>query len=90
MTIAANIDTSGVKNTGGGHFAVLSFSGNQKEIYELSFDDSLSLPQCSCIDWSRTGYPCKHFFVIFNKYLAWSRRKPFFKFGFRGHSYSQF
>ena len=57
MTLAANIDTSVIKNTGGGHFAVLSFSDNQKEIYELSFDDTLSMPQCSCIDWSITGYP---------------------------------
>ena len=72
MTLAANIDTSGITNTGGGKFAVLSFSDNQQEIYELSFGDTLSMPKCSCIDWSRTGYPCKHFFAIFNKYPAWS------------------
>ena len=30
------------------------------------------MPKCSCIDWSRTGYPCKYFFAIFNKYPAWS------------------
>ena len=59
-------------NKGGGNFAVLSFSDNQKEIYELYFGDTLSMTKCPCIDWNRTGYPCKHFFfAISNKYPAW-------------------
>ena len=41
MTLAANTDTSVIKNAGGGHFAVLSFSDNHKEIYKLSFGDTL-------------------------------------------------
>lgn len=28
------------------------------------------MPKCSCIDLRRTGYLCKHFFAIFNKYSA--------------------
>lgn len=72
MTLAAIIDTSEITNKGGGKFALMSFSGNQKERYELAFGDTLSMPKCSCIDWNRTGYPCKHFFAVFNKYLAWS------------------
>ena len=30
------------------------------------------MPKCSCIDLRRTGYLCKHFFAIFNKYSALS------------------
>ena len=98
MTLAANIDTAGITNKGGGNFTVLSFSDNQKEIYELSFGDTFSMLQCPCIDWSRTGYPCKHFFAICNKYSAWSwnelsklyTENPFLNLDFRGHSYSQF
>ena len=71
MTLAGNMGASGIINTGG-NFLVLSFSDNQKEIYELFFGDTLSMPKCSYSDWSRTGYRCKHFFAIFNKYPAWS------------------
>ena len=72
MTLAANIDTSGITNKGGGNFVVLIFSDSQKKIHELTFSETFSMPKCPCIDWSRTGYPCKHFFAIFNKSPSWS------------------
>ena len=64
MTLVANIETSGIKNTRGRHFAVPSFSDNQKEIYELPFGDTLSVSKCLCIGWSRTGYSCKRFLQL--------------------------
>ena len=70
--MAENIDLSGIINTGGGNFTVVSFSINSKQRYELCFDDTCSMLKCSCNDWGRTGYLCKHFFASFKKYPAWS------------------
>ena len=70
--MAENIDLSGIINTGGGNFTVVSFSSNSKQRYELCFGDTCSMPKCSCNDWGRTGYLYKHFFAIFKKYPAWS------------------
>ena len=70
--MAENIDLSGIINTGGGNFTVVSFSSNSKQIYELCFGDTCSMPKCSCNDWGRTGYLYIHFFAIFKKYPAWS------------------
>ena len=50
----------------------MSFLNNYKEQYELCFGNTCSMPKCSCNDWGRTGYVCKHFFAIFKKYPAWS------------------
>ena len=72
ISLAENIDLSGIINTGGGNFTVVSFSINSKQRYELCFDDTCSMLKCSCNDWGRTGYLCKHFFASFKKYPAWS------------------
>ena len=70
--LAENIDLSRIVNTGGGNFTVVSFSSNSKQRYELCFGNTSSMPKCSCNDWGRTGYLCKHFFAIFKKYPAWT------------------
>ncbi|CAH3154188.1 unnamed protein product [Porites lobata] len=33
--------------------------------YNLSFGGTDSMPRCSCPDFSRTGFLCKHFFAVF-------------------------
>ena len=30
------------------------------------------MPKCSCYDWGKTGYLCKHFFAVFEKFASWS------------------
>ncbi|XP_065680304.1 uncharacterized protein LOC124806293 [Hydra vulgaris] len=40
--------------------------------YFISFGDEISMPKCTCVDWLSTAYLCKHFFVVFRKYPAWS------------------
>ena len=72
--MAENIDLSRIRNTGSGNFTVVNFLSNSKERYELCFGDTCSMPKCSCNDWGRTGYLCKHFFAIFKKYPAGSEK----------------
>ena len=31
-----------------------------------SYTVNLTIPSCSCPDWTEYHYPCKHFFAIFN------------------------
>ncbi len=42
------------------------------EPYLLRFGDETSMPHCTCYDWSRSTFPCKHFLAIFQHYPAWS------------------
>ena len=65
ISLGENIDLSGIINTGGGNFTAVSFLSNSKQRFELCFGDTCSMPKCSCNDWGRTGYLCKHFFAIF-------------------------
>ena len=67
--MAENTDLSGIINTGGGNFTVVSFSSKSKQRCELRFGDTCSRPKCSCNDCNDL---CKHFFAIFKKYPAWS------------------
>ena len=30
------------------------------------------MPSCTRYNWRRTGYPCKHFFLIFEEFPAWN------------------
>ena len=30
------------------------------------------MPKCSYYDWGKTGYLCKHFFAVFEKFPSWS------------------
>ena len=32
---------------------------------------NLTTPSCSCADWRKTQYPCKHFFTVFNTFPEW-------------------
>lgn len=32
---------------------------------------NFSTPSCSCADWRKTQYPCKHFFAVFAAYEEW-------------------
>ena len=70
--IASKCDLSGISCKGDGKFSVLSFSSQQKSCYDLSFGDENTMPKCSCPNWSITGYPCKHFLAVFEKFPAWS------------------
>ena len=57
-----------------------------RESYEVHFGNENGMPKCSCLDWLKSGYLCKHFLIIFGKYSLWpfntlsplSRNNPFF------------
>ena len=56
-----------------GQFTIMDFSSNlTKEKYHIRFGDAEEMPSCSCGDWKKTGYLCKHFFLVFSKFLCWN------------------
>ena len=73
MSIARALDSSGVIRKDMGEFVIVDFIGNlTKEKYITKFGNDNCMPSCTCYNWRRTGYPCKHFFLIFEKFPAWN------------------
>lgn len=67
---AESYDNTAITICGVGKFYVRSFSNPDKN-YEVFFGDDDHMPSCSCENWQRTAYPCKHFFAIFKRYREW-------------------
>ena len=42
------------------------------ECHKVYFGNEHEIQKCSCSDWAKTGYMCKHFFAVFEKYTSWS------------------
>ena len=56
-----------------GGFVIVDFINNlNKEKYITKFGDDNCMPSYACYNWRRTGYSCKHFFLIFEKFPAWN------------------
>jgi len=72
MSMASRADLSGISCIGIGTFSIQSFTDHTKESYILTFGDGVNLPSCTCCDWEKTRYPCKHFFAVARKFPAWS------------------
>nr|XP_047131654.1 uncharacterized protein LOC124810593 isoform X2 [Hydra vulgaris]XP_047142244.1 uncharacterized protein LOC124816635 [Hydra vulgaris] len=67
------VDLRGISAMTDKLYNVASFNSNSREIYQCYLGDSEHLPTCSCPNWFRSLYPCKHFFAIFIKdNLTWS------------------
>jgi len=37
----------------------------ESNTHHIDFGLSNGQPSCTCGDWSKTHYPCKHFFAVF-------------------------
>ena len=72
--IALSSDLTGITCQGKGSFSVSSFLNNVRESYEVHSGNENEMPclldwiKCSYFDWIKSGYLCKHFFAIFEKY----------------------
>lgn len=66
------MDLSGILQISKGEFKVMNYENKDKEVYHVSFGDDERMPKCSCFDWNKTGYPCKHFFAVFIKFPCYS------------------
>ena len=53
-------------NIGKGEFRVRSSAGMKVE-----HTIQLLTPSCTCEEWHKTHFPCKHFYAIFNAYDEW-------------------
>eukprot|EP00794_Sanderia_malayensis_P002202 gene2202-2507_t len=86
--LSDSIPSSHVVMTGYGKFTVQSLSRNTLcQDYEVFFGNEKMLPSCSCYDWKKSPFLCKHFFAIFRVFPVWSwnalspiyRESPFFQ-----------
>ena len=66
--IALGFDFSGVTCQRKGLFLVLSFTNNLSECYKVYFGNEHEMPKCSCYDWGKTGYLCKHFLQVLKSF----------------------
>ncbi len=69
---AKSIPRNSVRIKENGEFLVKSCNPMALEPYRLRFGDEEKMPHCNCHDWSKSAYPCKHFFAVFQYYPAWS------------------
>ena len=72
ISLAENVDRDGITMTAHGEFLVPSELYGQHRRYEVSFGDDHSMPFCTCNEWQRSPYLCKHFFAIFRRFPAFS------------------
>ena len=70
--IAENIASDGIIMTEQGSFLVPSESMGTDNRHEVYFGDEMTLPSCTCYAWQRSVYLCKHFFLVFKRFPAWS------------------
>ena len=66
--VALGSDLSGITCQGRGLFSVLCFTNNLRELFEVYFRNEYEMPKCIHYDWSKAGYLCKHFFVVFENF----------------------
>ena len=51
---------------------MVSFTNKLSKCCKVYFGNEHKMPKCSCYDWCKTGYLCKHFFAVFEKFPSWS------------------
>ena len=39
--------------------------------YKVQFGDFHTMPSCSCFDWQKHHWPCKHFLAIYKHFPGW-------------------
>ena len=80
---AKNADKTGITQVPAseGIFKCRSFTEGVKDVYKLDFGDAVRMPSCTCEDWRKSAYPCKHFFAVFMKYpeWGWNRLSPSYR-----------
>ena len=73
IDLAESIDESTVIQIGNGKFKVRSCTKNPLIApYIVDFGDNESMPMCTCPEWRRSTFPCKHFFAVFKKSPIWN------------------
>lgn len=66
---AEHINTSGICSREHGLFQVPS--ERHAEQYTVAFGSSTEMPSCTCMDWEKYHWPCKHFCAVFKTEPEW-------------------
>ena len=64
-SLAGNLEVTGITVEGSGKFSL-------RYCKDIDFGDKNKMPSCTCMDWKRSCYPCKYFFIVFKKYPCWN------------------
>ena len=73
LSIALASNFSGVIQKGMQEFVIFDYINNLNKVkYVTKFRDDNFMPSCTCYNWRRTGYPCKHFFLNFENFIVWN------------------
>ena len=73
ISLAKSLDLTDALQKGMGQFTIMDFANNlTKEKYRIRFGDTEEMPSFSCHDWKKSGYLCKHFFLVFRKFRCWN------------------
>ena len=70
LTHAQSITKEDISQEGDGQFLVKSQSDN-KISYQVHFGDCSNMPSCTCPDWQRHHWPCKHYVAIYKHFPEW-------------------
>eukprot|EP00794_Sanderia_malayensis_P018369 gene18369-20216_t len=72
LSLAESEGDVGIRMPEAGKFKVCSFDTVTKESYTVSFGNDELMPSCSCLEWGKSAYLCKHFFAVFKRFPSWS------------------
>ena len=80
--LADSIPNSHVTTNGYGRFTVQRLScSTVGQDYDVFFGDENTLPSCTCYEWKKSPFLCKHFFAVFRLFpeWQWSALSPLYK-----------
>lgn len=70
LSEASKTGKEDVTMEGDSHFTIESQTNNSC-FYSLQFGQGNTMPSCSCPDWQKHHWPCKHFLAVFGHFPEW-------------------
>ena len=61
-SLADNLEITGITVEGSGKFSLRYSKDNTEGNFVIDFGDKNKMPSCTCMNWKRSCYPCKHLF----------------------------
>ena len=69
---AENSSQQVIQSTSAPGAFTVKVANNQKVTHEVFMGNEATLPQCTCKDFQKTKWPCKHFFGVFKYFPEWN------------------
>ena len=69
---AENSSQQVIQSTSAPGAFTVKVANNQKVTHEVFMGNEATLPRCTCKDFQKTKWPCKHFFGVFKYFPEWN------------------